>query len=77
VRTRLQIDSVPLISDIPLFPHALDLADMPPESPLPRCTLRGSLDPTTGIFYRAPERTRIRTAQACDKCRTRKAKVSS
>ena len=42
---------------------------------IPRCTLRGSLDLTTGIFYRAPERTRVRTPLACDKCRVRKAKV--
>lgn len=40
-----------------------------------RITLSGSLDPSTGIFYRAPEHPRLRTAQACDKCRTRKAKV--
>ncbi|KAJ6531365.1 hypothetical protein DFH09DRAFT_1183446 [Mycena vulgaris] len=47
--------------------------DAPP--PQPRITLAGSLDPTTGIFYRTPEHPRLRTAQACDKCRTRKAKV--
>lgn len=43
--------------------------------PIPRWTLAGSLDPTTGIFYRTPEHPRLRTAQACEKCRTRKAKV--
>ncbi|KAJ7457252.1 hypothetical protein B0H11DRAFT_212821 [Mycena galericulata] len=43
--------------------------------PAPRITLAGSLDPTTGIFYRTPEHPRLRTAQACEKCRTRKAKV--
>ncbi|KAJ7202089.1 hypothetical protein GGX14DRAFT_544581 [Mycena pura] len=48
--------------------------DPPPLSP-PRITLAGSLDPATGIFYRAPEHPRLRTAQACEKCRTRKAKV--
>ncbi|KAF8632374.1 hypothetical protein AX15_001908 [Amanita polypyramis BW_CC] len=42
----------------------------------PRMTLAGSLDPTTGIFYRTPEHPRLRTAQACEKCRTRKAKCS-
>jgi len=42
-----------------------------------RLSLAGSLDPTTGIFYRTPEHPRLRTAQACEKCRTRKAKVSS
>lgn len=41
-----------------------------------RLSLAGSLDPTTGIFYRTPEHPRLRTAQACEKCRTRKAKVS-
>ncbi|KAF8557201.1 hypothetical protein OG21DRAFT_1482465 [Imleria badia] len=48
---------------------------MPPDA-APRCAFRGSLDPTTGIFYRLPEGARIRTAQACDKCRIRKAKCS-
>lgn len=46
-----------------------------PQSGAPRLTLAGSLDPTTGIFYRTPEHPRLRTAQACEKCRTRKAKV--
>ncbi|KAJ7474788.1 hypothetical protein FB451DRAFT_1397663 [Mycena latifolia] len=50
--------------------------DAPPPPP-PRMTLAGSLDPTTGIFYRTPEHPRLRTAQACDKCRTRKAKGCS
>ncbi|KAJ7653071.1 hypothetical protein DFH06DRAFT_525306 [Mycena polygramma] len=45
--------------------------------PPPRITLAGSLDPTTGIFYRTPEHPRLRTAQACEKCRSRKAKVTS
>ncbi|KAK0443237.1 hypothetical protein EV421DRAFT_1947932 [Armillaria borealis] len=39
-------------------------------------TLSRSLDPSTGIFYRTPEHPRLRTAQACEKCRTRKAKCS-
>ncbi|KAJ7881386.1 hypothetical protein B0H14DRAFT_3129116 [Mycena olivaceomarginata] len=43
---------------------------------LRRMTLAGNLDPATGIFYRAPEHPRLRTAQACDKCRARKAKCS-
>jgi hypothetical protein len=38
-------------------------------------SLAGSLDTQTGIFYRTPEHPRLRTAQACEKCRTRKAKV--
>ncbi|KAJ7763138.1 hypothetical protein DFH07DRAFT_956510 [Mycena maculata] len=46
------------------------------EPPAPRIALAGSLDPTTGIFYRTPEHPRLRTAQACEKCRTRKAKCS-
>ncbi|KAF9451463.1 hypothetical protein P691DRAFT_838562 [Macrolepiota fuliginosa MF-IS2] len=41
-----------------------------------RLSLAGSLDPATGIFYRTPEHPRLRTAQACEKCRTRKAKCS-
>ncbi|KAF9269744.1 hypothetical protein L218DRAFT_993742 [Marasmius fiardii PR-910] len=41
-----------------------------------RPSLAGSLDPATGIFYRTPEHPRLRTAQACEKCRTRKAKCS-
>ncbi|KAF9067847.1 hypothetical protein BDP27DRAFT_1403593 [Rhodocollybia butyracea] len=36
----------------------------------------GSLDPSTGVYYRTPEHPRLRTAQACEKCRTRKAKCS-
>jgi hypothetical protein len=39
-------------------------------------SLAGSLDTQTGIFYRTPEHPRLRTAQACEKCRTRKAKVN-
>lgn len=37
----------------------------------------GSLDPETGIFLRTVEHPRLRTAQACEKCRIRKAKVRS
>ncbi|KAL1717766.1 hypothetical protein EV715DRAFT_202405 [Schizophyllum commune] len=40
-------------------------------------TLGGPLDgPGGGIFYRSPEHPRLRTAQACEKCRVRKAKCS-
>ncbi|KAI0641253.1 hypothetical protein C8Q79DRAFT_920072 [Trametes meyenii] len=39
-------------------------------------TLSGSLDPTTGVFQRSVENPRLRTAQACEKCRIRKAKCS-
>ncbi|KAJ7606614.1 hypothetical protein FB45DRAFT_878221 [Roridomyces roridus] len=46
-----------------------------PTASTPRIALPGSLDPTTGIFYHTPEHPRLRTAQACEKCRTRKAKA--
>ncbi|KAH9885570.1 hypothetical protein C8Q73DRAFT_659618 [Cubamyces lactineus] len=39
-------------------------------------TLSGSLDPATGVFQRSVEHPRLRTAQACEKCRIRKAKCS-
>lgn len=55
-------------------PLARQLNTAPPNA-VPRLALAGSLDPTTGIFYRTPEHPRLRTAQACEKCRTRKAKV--
>ncbi|KAF8205957.1 hypothetical protein K438DRAFT_1963738 [Mycena galopus ATCC 62051] len=59
----------------PPWPSPFD-APHPQDPPLaPRITLAGSLDPTTGIFYRTPEHPRLRTAQACEKCRARKAKV--
>lgn len=65
------------LSDMfPVFRLPLVVSDMLDDAALPRCALRGSLDPTTGIFYKAPERARARTAQACDKCRVRKAKVT-
>ena len=41
----------------------------------PAWSVSGSLDPVTGIFQRMPEHPRLRTAQACEKCRARKAKV--
>ncbi|KAI0816880.1 hypothetical protein BC628DRAFT_1424168 [Trametes gibbosa] len=50
-------------------------AQLPPPSP-PSWTLSGSLDPATGVFQRSVEHPRLRTAQACEKCRTRKAKCS-
>ncbi|KAI0791899.1 hypothetical protein C8Q75DRAFT_805497 [Abortiporus biennis] len=48
----------------------------PPSKPPPSWTMSGSLDPATGVFQRAPEHPRVRTAQACEKCRIRKAKCS-
>ncbi|KAF8431885.1 hypothetical protein L210DRAFT_2874490 [Boletus edulis BED1] len=59
----------------PAFPLPLVVSDMPLDVD-PRSALHGRLDPTTGIFYRAAEHPRIRTAQACNKCRVRKAKCS-
>ena len=56
---------------------ALAISNSPPDAGIPRCAVAGSLDPTTGIFYRTPEPPRLRTAQACEKCRKRKAKVST
>lgn len=41
----------------------------------PAWSVSGSLDPVTGIFQRSPDHPRLRTAQACEKCRIRKAKV--
>jgi hypothetical protein len=35
----------------------------------------GSLDPTTGVYCCTSEQPRMRTSQACEKCRVRKAKV--
>ncbi|KAG6867934.1 hypothetical protein C0993_009366 [Termitomyces sp. T159_Od127] len=68
------------------WPDYPDPQDPPPPPPppapythdllAPRLALAGSLDPATGIFYRSPEHPRLRTAQACEKCRTRKAKCS-
>lgn len=53
-----------------IAPQAADPSDPPPP-----WTMSGSLDPSTGIYQVAPEHPRIRTAQACEKCRGRKAKV--
>ncbi|KIK78694.1 hypothetical protein PAXRUDRAFT_163276 [Paxillus rubicundulus Ve08.2h10] len=67
---------------LPQFPlpqlaqPAVVVSSTPPETGPPRCALAGSLDPTTGIFYRTPEHARLRTAKACEKCRVRKAKCS-
>ncbi|KAH9931328.1 uncharacterized protein B0H18DRAFT_1209003 [Fomitopsis serialis] len=42
----------------------------------PAWSVSGSLDPVTGVFQRMAEHPRLRTAQACEKCRARKAKCS-
>ncbi|KAI6044571.1 hypothetical protein EDC04DRAFT_2935981 [Pisolithus marmoratus] len=55
---------------------ALAISNSPPDTGIPRRAVAGSLDPSTGIFYRTPEPPRLRTAQACEKCRVRKAKCS-
>ncbi|KAG6336217.1 hypothetical protein ID866_2868 [Astraeus odoratus] len=67
----------PLSSPLPLVSQtAVAISTSLPETGLPRRAVSGSLDPTTGIFYRTPEPPRLRTAQACEKCRKRKAKCS-
>lgn len=48
----------------------------PTPSGASRLSIAGSFDPATGIFCRMPEHPRLRTAQACEKCRMRKAKVT-
>ncbi|KAJ7075460.1 hypothetical protein B0H15DRAFT_1010606 [Mycena belliarum] len=59
------------LHDWPFDPRPRSPLPPPPQLP-PRITLAGSLDPTTGT----PEHPRLRTAQACVKCRTRKSKCS-
>lgn len=59
-----------------LVQPTLSLSNSSLDAGIPRCAVAGSLDPTTGIFYRTPEPPRLRTAQACEKCRKRKAKCS-
>ncbi|GJE89427.1 Zn(II)2Cys6 transcription factor [Phanerochaete sordida] len=51
-------------------------ADEQPPPPPPSWAMSGSLDPVTGIYQTAPEHPRVRTQQACEKCRGRKAKCS-
>ncbi|KAI9070002.1 hypothetical protein FKP32DRAFT_1558602 [Trametes sanguinea] len=51
-------------------------AQQRPTTPSSSWTLSGSLDPATGVFQRSVEHPRLRTAQACEKCRIRKAKKS-
>ncbi len=56
--------------------HLVHVAQQQQASPSQSAwTLSGSLDPSTGVFQRTMEHPRLRTAQACEKCRTRKAKV--
>lgn len=58
-----------------LAPSASSISDGNAAHPPPPWMMSGSLDPSTGIYQIAPEHPRIRTAQACEKCRGRKAKV--
>ena len=44
-------------------------------SPGNRLAFTETVDPSTGLLLRTPEHPRLRTAQACQKCRLRKAKV--
>ncbi|KAH8091375.1 hypothetical protein BXZ70DRAFT_1011188 [Cristinia sonorae] len=39
-------------------------------------SMSGSLDPVTGVFQQTPEHRRMRTRQACEPCRHRKAKCT-
>ncbi|RPD56325.1 hypothetical protein L227DRAFT_566174 [Lentinus tigrinus ALCF2SS1-6] len=54
------------------YSQQANLAPQPPQQQ----HLSGSLDPTTGEFHRTVEHPRLRTAQACEKCRIRKAKCT-
>lgn len=73
-------------------PHYLEISQAgsanihpaPPSPPPPPNTgaaswglgVSGSLDPSTGVFSQTVDHPRMRTAQACERCRSRKAKVS-
>jgi hypothetical protein len=63
IQPQMQVAYLPYSTTSSTFSHS------------PTISVAGSLDPTTGIFYRTPEHPRLRTAQACEKCRIRKAKV--
>lgn len=55
--------------------HSVQPEPAEPPQPPPSWSMSGSLDPATGIYQTAPEHPRVRTQQACEKCRSRKAKV--
>ncbi|KAI0344323.1 hypothetical protein BDW22DRAFT_1427939 [Trametopsis cervina] len=65
---------VPSSSHLSMSASTTSISDH--SAPPPPWTMSGSLDPSTGIYQIAPEHPRIRTAQACEKCRGRKAKCS-
>ncbi|KAJ7929566.1 hypothetical protein B0H13DRAFT_2539644 [Mycena leptocephala] len=61
----------------PWTPYAWPFDPHPHDDPLPpRITNGGSLDPTTANVHRTPEHPRLRTARACERCRSRKTKCS-
>lgn len=73
-----------VLHEVPLLPQNPSAAVEHPYQTLldaqrsaaqPSWSVSGSLNPTTGAFQRAPDGPRLRTAQACEKCRIRKAKV--
>ncbi|PCH32981.1 hypothetical protein WOLCODRAFT_159751 [Wolfiporia cocos MD-104 SS10] len=75
-----------LAQGMSVFPQASSGPSISPESAYqppdahrsaaqPAWSVAGSLDPITGVFQRATDHPRLRTAQACEKCRIRKAKV--
>ncbi|KAI0933029.1 hypothetical protein AcW1_000031 [Taiwanofungus camphoratus] len=74
-----------VLHEVPLLPQNPSAAVEHPYQTLldaqrsaaqPSWSVSGSLNPTTGAFQRAPDGPRLRTAQACEKCRIRKAKCS-
>lgn len=80
-----QVDPA-LASSSSMFPQSYSVApqstyqtlqDAQSAASQPAWSVSGSLDPVTGVFQRMPEHPRLRTAQACEKCRARKAKVCS
>lgn len=68
---------IPIAIPDPSIHHSPQLAHAPlsNNSVADAPGVSGSLDPSTGLFSRTAEHSRIRTAQACEKCRSRKAKV--
>ncbi|KZT24339.1 hypothetical protein NEOLEDRAFT_1179332 [Neolentinus lepideus HHB14362 ss-1] len=63
------------VSHQPIQPQPSGSAP-PAGIPHEQWAMAGSLDPNNNMFYRSAEHPRLRTAQACEKCRARKAKCS-